>query len=111
MRNAVLLALNAELPGAALELVHIEVDRYSAGTTDWDNAYGGLKPLIDCLVVPSSRNPDGLGLFLNDNPKAMPRPPVIRQLKAKQKQGRTIVRIYDASNDDKFKNDKNDNND
>lgn len=101
-------ALGGTLPAAPIELCALEVVRYSAGQLDWDNLHGGLKPLQDCLVMPSKRNPDGLGLIRDDGPKAMPESPRLRQLQAKKGQGRTVVRIYDASNDDKFKNDNND---
>lgn len=107
-RALVLEALGGELPAEPIELSSLEVVRYSAGSLDWDNAFGGLKPLLDCLVMPSARNPDGIGLIRDDNPKAMPEAPRMRQLQAKKGQGRTVVRIYDASNDDKFKNDNND---
>lgn len=46
---------------------------------DWDNAYGGLKPLLDCLVCPSPRNPSGLGLVADDALKHMPYPPLVLQ--------------------------------
>lgn len=73
------------------------VDRYSAGELDWDNAYGGLKPLLDCLVKPSARNPDGLGLIEDDNPRAMPFPPIVRQLKSKRGGGKTVLSVYQYS--------------
>lgn len=73
------------------------VERFSAGQLDWDNAYGGLKPLLDCLVQPSARNPDGLGLIVDDNPKAMPFPPIVRQLDAKRGAGKTVLSIYEYS--------------
>lgn len=107
-RKLVLAALHGQIPATPLERVRIEVDRYCAGSLDWDNVYGGLKPMMDCLT---STGKSGLGLIRDDNVKVIPAAPLVRQLKAKQKQGRTVVRIYDASNDDKFKNDKNDNND
>ncbi len=74
------------------------LERHSAGGgLDWDNSYGGLKPLLDCLVSPSACNPDGLGLIVDDNLGNMPLPPFVKQLPAKPGQDRTIVRIYDAS--------------
>ena len=83
---------------ALVERCFIAIERYSSGGgLDWDNAYGGLKPLLDCLVAPSPRNPDGLGLIRDDNPRAMPLAPALRQLPAKRGAGRTVVRIYDAS--------------
>jgi hypothetical protein len=85
-------------PPLMVERCFISIERHSAGGgLDWDNAYGGLKPLLDCLVAPSPRNPDGLGLIRDDNPRAMPLAPALLQLPAKRGQGRTVVRIYDAS--------------
>lgn len=86
-----------QLPATPLARSHLEIERYSAGGgLDWDNAYGGLKPLLDCLVSASARNPDGLGLIADDNPTAMPRAPALTQHPAKRGQGRTVVRIYAA---------------
>lgn len=80
---------------AAIERCALEIDRHSVGHLDWDNAYGGLKPLLDCLVAPSARNPDGLGLIQDDSPLHMPSAPAVRQLPAKRGSGRTTIRIYD----------------
>lgn len=72
------------------------IERHCAGGgLDWDNAYGGLKPLLDCLVVPSARNPDGLGIILDDNPRHMPIPPYVMQHQAKPGLGKTVVYIYE----------------
>ena len=80
-----------------LPLSGLIVVRYSAGALDWDNAAGGLKPLQDCLVRPSSRNPDGLGLIEDDNPKCMPYQPCILQRKAEASKGKTRLMILDLS--------------
>ena len=94
-RDAVWIALNGRLPDESLPLVFIEIDRYSQGIgLDWDNAYGGLKVLLDCLVESSSRNPDGLGLILDDNPACMPAPPLVKQLIAPRGGERTECRVY-----------------
>jgi len=88
----------AERPALPIQRAYLKIDRYSAGGgLDWDNAYGGLKPLLDCLVAPYDRNPDGLAIILDDNPRAMPRAPDLRQFPAKRGQGRTVVRVYDAA--------------
>lgn len=87
-----------ELPASPISQCALEVERYSAGSLDWDNAYGGLKPLLDSLVAASSKNPDGLGLIEDDSPKHMPEAPRLRQLPAKKSAGYTIVRIYDLEN-------------
>jgi hypothetical protein len=92
------LAAAEEMPAHPIQRSYLEIDRHSAGGgLDWDNAYGGLKPLLDCLVSPSERNPDGLAIIEDDNPCAMPLPPFIKQLPAKRGAGRTVVRIYDAA--------------
>ena len=96
-RMAVMAALGGsrfhDLP--PLSPVAIEIDRYSKGPLlDWDNAYGGLKPLLDCLVMKSRQNPDGLGLIVDDSPRHVPEPPKLRQVRIRSGQNRTILRIY-----------------
>lgn len=87
-------------PGAPIEKAFLVVVRECAGGgLDWDNAYGGLKPMLDCLVKPSVRNPDGLGLVVDDNPKNMPYPPFVRQRGAKPNQGKTTVYVYELTED------------
>lgn len=93
----VLAALGGRAPKAPVEVAGIFIARYSAGSLDWDNAYGGLKPLLDCLVAPSARNPSGLGVLLDDNPASMPEPPYVRQLRAKKGQGFTEVFVFDVA--------------
>ncbi|WP_150126676.1 hypothetical protein [Burkholderia cenocepacia] len=92
----VLNALDGNLPEAPLAKSFLVVTRECAGSgLDWDNAYGGLKPLVDCLVSRSVRNPDGLGLIEDDNPKAMPYPPFVRQRPAKPGKGKTKLQIFE----------------
>lgn len=94
-RKSVLTALGNTAPAAPIEHAYLEIDRYCCGGgLDWDNAYGGLKPLLDCLVRQSDKNPDGLGLIADDNPRNMPEPPYVKQLPAKRGEGRTVVRVY-----------------
>lgn len=63
-----------------LQKALLVIQRGSAGRgLDWDNAYGGLKPLLDCLVVASSRNPDGLGFIENDAPACLLAAPLLLQ--------------------------------
>lgn len=94
-RWQVLRALDGQERHEPLAVARIEVERHCAGGgLDWDNAYGGLKPLMDCLVAPSSRNPDGLGLIEDDNPTCVPEAPRVTQHKAPRGQGRTVLRIY-----------------
>lgn len=97
-QRLVLAAIGRTRPATPVARAYLVITRECAGQgLDWDNAYGGLKPLLDCLVAPSSKNPDGLGLITDDNPKAMPYPPYLRQLPAKVGQGRTTVKIYEIN--------------
>lgn len=83
-RASVLEAIGGKVPVAPITRSALEIERYCAGSLDWDNAYGGLKPLLDCLVSLSARNPDGLGLIEDDSPKFMPEAPRVFQLPAKR---------------------------
>jgi hypothetical protein len=93
-RANVLAAIGGKVPAAPIGRSGLEIERYCAGSLDWDNAYGGLKPLLDSLVAPSARNPDGLGLIEDDSPKFMPEAPRVFQLPAKRAEGSTAVRIF-----------------
>jgi hypothetical protein len=89
-------ALRGQAVGEPLQHSFLRITRECAGCgLDWDNAYGGLKPLLDCLVAPSDRNPDGLGLIFDDSPRSMPFPPYVLQLSARKGEGRTIVEIFE----------------
>ena len=46
----------------------VTIERHSVGLPDEDNATGGVKPLVDCLVQPSASHPNGLGVIFDDNP-------------------------------------------
>ena len=82
------------MPAAPIARSALEIERYCAGSLDWDNAYGDLKPPLDCLVAPSARNPDGLGLIEADSRKFMPGEPRMTQCAAKRGACCTVVRIY-----------------
>ena len=97
LESKVLASLGGKRPAAPLVVSGVFIARHCTGSLDWDNAYGGLKPLLDCLVAPSKRNPSGLGLVLDDNPRAMPEPPYVRQLKAKRGQSFCDVFVFDCS--------------
>lgn len=91
----VFMAIKARHPDKAIPRSFLHITRRCAGTgLDWDNAYGGLKPLLDCLVKPTKRNPSGLGLIHDDGPKSMPYPPYLAQETAPAGKGSTLVRIY-----------------
>lgn len=82
--------------GEPMQQCAITVHRYSAETPDWDGLYGGLKPLLDCLVVPTSRNPMGLGLIRDDNPECVISL-TAQPCYAPRKQGRTVVNVIEAA--------------
>lgn len=78
-----------------LEKAALYIVRYCMGEgLDWDNALGGLKPALDCLVAPSSRNPSGLHIVEDDNQKHMPFPPFMTQEKAPRGQGWTEIFVF-----------------
>ena len=56
-------------PKTPLQRCTITVKRYSTGLPDWDGMYGGLKALLDCLVVGTKTNPPGLGIIQDDSPE------------------------------------------
>ncbi len=91
--------LAGKKPAQPLRQAALVIDRHCAGELDWDNAYGGLKPLLDCLVGASTRNPDGLGLVADDSPRHMPFPPYVRQLPAAPGKGKTRIRIFSLENE------------
>ena len=84
--------------GPPLEHALMLVQRCSASAgLDWDNAYGGLKPLLDCLVESSARNPDGLGFIKNDAPACLVTAPLLIQERAPRGNGSTTVLILVSS--------------
>jgi hypothetical protein len=93
-RASVLAAIGGKAPSTPIARSLLEIERFCAGSLDWDNAYGGLKPILDCLVASSARNPDGLGLIRDESPKFMPEAPRMTQATAKRGMGRTVIRIY-----------------
>ena len=55
-----------------IERCLIIIDRRSRPPLpDLDGLAGSAKPLLDCLVLPSQRNPNGLGVIVDDNPKCV----------------------------------------
>lgn len=97
-RLMMMAALQGSVPATPVEKAFLVIQRECAGGgLDWDNAYGGLKPMLDCLVSPSERNPDGLGLIRDDNPKNMPYPPFVKQGPAKPGHGKTTVQVYELT--------------
>lgn len=89
-------AAGGRLPRSPIKCAFLSLERHCGeGGLDWDNAYGGLKPLLDCLSMPHpERNPSGLGFIQDDSPRCMPIPPFVMQLPAPRGQGKTVLRIF-----------------
>lgn len=79
-----------------LTRVALYIERgHSGGGLDWDNAFGGLKPLLDCLVLPTTKNPDGLGFIVDDSPEHIPHAPDLVQKSVAQGKSYTEIRVFD----------------
>lgn len=78
-----------------IQRCHVTIERYSAKLPDWDGLYGGFKPLLDCLVVESKRNPLGFGVIQDDSPKHILTLTAVPCL-APEGQGRTVVTIEEV---------------
>ncbi|KWU23351.1 hypothetical protein [Burkholderia cenocepacia] len=88
--------LHGQTPDAPLERAALVLVRRCSGSLDWDNALGGLKPIVDCLVVRSlRRSPNGLGLVRDDSPKYMPYPPFMLQRSAAPGEGSLDIAIFE----------------
>lgn len=61
-------ALGRRVPAEPWEYARVIVERRSVQIPDWDGLYGGLKPLLDCLVRRTENNPHGVGLIEDDSP-------------------------------------------
>lgn len=87
-------------PGAPIPMCRIAVTRVSLMLPDWDGLYGGLKPLLDTLVPYSKRNPHGLWVIADDNPRVivdLQARPALTKARARQ---RTEVVITPVSEPD-----------
>ena len=80
--------------GDPIKNCSISITRHGSRMLDWDNCYGGIKPLMDCLVMPTKTNPSGLGLIEDDNPKVVTSL-VMYQEKAKRAEEKTVIIIMD----------------
>lgn len=79
------------ITGEPMQRCKVRIERHSAGVPDTDGLVGGMKCLIDCLVVCTKRNPLGLGLIQDDNPGCMELEAV--SVKCKRKEGKTVIEI------------------
>ncbi len=83
-------------PEYPIEQCEITITRYASRLLDWDNCYGGIKPLMDCLVSATKANPSGLGLILDDNPNVVINLKM-QQEKCKRTECRTVIKISEIS--------------
>ncbi|MDB5243742.1 MAG: hypothetical protein JWP57_4368, partial [Spirosoma sp.] len=49
----------------------VEIERHSVQEPDKDGLEGGVKPLLDCLLVRSSVHPRGMGFVVDDKPACL----------------------------------------
>ena len=90
------MALKGRRPKVPLQKAFVRITRTCPGDgLDWDNALGGLKPLFDCLVMPSRRNPSGLGLIVDDSIAHIPYQPLMRQVSGPN--AGTLIEIFDLN--------------
>ena len=54
-----------------LERARVTITRHGLKEPDTDGLYGGIKPLVDCLLPRSDRHPHGLGFVVDDSPQHM----------------------------------------
>lgn len=54
--------------GEPMAKARVEIVRYSVREPDQDGLMGGVKQLVDCLLVRSTRHPHGLGYIVDDSP-------------------------------------------
>ena len=88
-------ALAGQRPPQLAQAAIVYVRRRGELGLDWDNLYGGLKPLQDCLVAPSKRSPTGLHIIEDDSPRHMPFAPFVFQGRAEAGEGSTEVFVFD----------------
>lgn len=85
--------LTAHRVGAPpLPRARVEIERHSVQEPDDDGLRGGVKPLIDCLLVRCERHPHGLGFIVDDKPGCLQT--VVQHVKSPTLRGQcTVVRI------------------
>jgi hypothetical protein len=73
------------------EKASVLIRRMSIGVPDEDNLVGGVKGLVDCLLVRSERHPWGLSLIRDDAPSCMTL--IVEAEKVPRSEQRTVVMI------------------
>lgn len=82
-----------------MERCRVWVERRSSGMApDHDGLVSSIKPLMDVLVMPSRRNPHGLGIIRDDCPDVVGKP-LVTQVKVPRRDQSTRVRIEEVSDE------------
>lgn len=79
-------------PDQPIQKCRVNIERHSTQKPDWDGLYGGVKPLLDCLVVNTKSNPHGLNIIVDDNPDVIVSLDIVPVI-CKRKDWCTVVRI------------------
>ena len=96
-----LLAQAPPPPEKAFAKVGLVIVRKASRLVNWDNAFGGLKPLMDCLVIRKLQHPDGLGYLFDDHPgSGMPHPPALAQQLVSKADESTLLFLFDLERGD-----------
>lgn len=75
------------------------ITRLNIKQPDWDGLYGGVKPVLDALVVPTQTNPHGIGLIEDDNQQVLRRLIVTSKYVPKRAMQGTTLEIYSMLDD------------
>lgn len=81
-------------PDPPLARAWLSIETWRPRWVDWDNYYGGLKPLLDCLSTARQSNPDGQGWILDDKPSCLAQPRVYQQIGIRPDGIKTVFRLY-----------------
>jgi hypothetical protein len=81
-----------------IQRCEVEIERHCSGRLpDWDNLYGGFKPILDCLVVRTKTNPHGLGVIEDDAPTCIIKLTAV-PVKCSKGEHKTIITIKEIEN-------------
>ena len=83
-------------PRTPLAPCEVYIKRYSVQVPDHEGATGGVKLLLDCLVVHTKTNPWGNGLIENDDPSCIIRLDVVPIKVAHRADARTEITIREC---------------
>ncbi len=86
----------AKPPHQPIQQCEVHIARYSTGSPDLDGLYGGVKGVLDCLIVCTTRNPHGLGFIQDDSPAHILKLDVIPVRVKKRFEHRTEITIREG---------------